>query len=187
MFQITTSFDITTSKSKVLWPVGLDEAKDQLNIRHEYVDKDLLLQGYIKAATRDIENMINKDIALTRNVSQIWSFSGDIVKIVEAPFIEIESLKDSQDASVAWNVNETRGYYEYWILKTSGSITSDPLTVTYLTGWTPDACPEELKQAILIRVADFFNVERESYSPNIRNNQVIERLVSYYMPTQMRF
>lgn len=56
------------TKTKVSFPVSLDEAKRHLRVDETFEIDDDFIQGLIFAATLRAEQYIGKDIALTNNV-----------------------------------------------------------------------------------------------------------------------
>lgn len=181
-------YDITISKERRSlsdYPVTLEDVRDNCNIPSEYNDKDTLIQNLIRAATQEAEHLIQKDIAKTRNVAKIWDFNGTEARIWQGNLNEIEGIVDTADASISYDETETRAHNEYFDLKLSSSVTSDPLTVQFITGFAPINCPETLKQAILIKVDDYFSVRGSFMDTNKRENGAFDRLLGYYMPARM--
>lgn len=177
------SQEITTQKTVTCYPVTLSEAQNQLNICDTNIDEDTLIQSYIMAATKEAEQLIQKDIARTNNISKLWDFSGIDTIINEGNFVEVTGITGADDASIGWDTNETRGYHEYFNLELNSSVSADPLIVTYITGWEAENCPEIIKLAIKIKVTDYYDMERQDYIIGAsKNNKVFERLLGFYKP-----
>ena len=174
--------DITKTKSK--YPVKVSDAKTHLRLDEDDIDDDSYLKSVIKAATRQAENYIGKDIALTSSVAKFWGFSGDTIRLDEGNLISIDSV--ISDTSTALTVGTTRkhdGYAEI-LLTTSVTYSTDytPLTVNYTTGYaTTSDVPEDIKQSILIKIANSYDVNREDDTPSfLRNSYASNNLLDSY-------
>jgi len=149
-------------KTKSDWPVSSTDVKSHLKIDPDDFDNDNYLDSItIPSATRYCENFIGKDIALTKNVLAIDSFSGSDVRINSGNLISVEYvITDSStlvtDYTIVWN-------RDYFILEFPSLVTSDPLKVEFTTGYNEGECPEDIKSAVLIKCCDEFDVERSSY------------------------
>ena len=179
-------YQVKTSKLKIGYPISLTEAKRHLRVEDSFVQDDDMIQDIIEDATEIIESFIQKDIALTQNVTEIYDFIGDTVWIEESPLKEVTEIISDASTAVTWE--NTFPYYNYFQVDlTSGSsITSDPLTVKYTTGYSfsDSDIPKTLKRAILIKIGDLYDVERQGYSlTTIKSNDAVDRLIAKYKST----
>ena len=166
------------TKTKLSYPISLKEAKRHLKVINFNDDDDYITQ-LISAATQQCENYIGKDIAKTRNVVEIDDFCSDNFRVNEGNFLEVETV--ITDASTLKNVENTTAYYNYFTTELTESISSDPLTITFTTGYEDDECPEIIKQAILVKIADMYDVERTSYEySGYKDNRIFERMLEPY-------
>ena len=56
---------------------------------------------------------------------------------------------------------------------------TDPLIVTFKTGYA--TCPEDIKQAILIKIGDLYDSERSSYTfTSSRDTKAFEKMLDSY-------
>jgi len=167
------------SKTKTDYPVSLAEAKRHLRVDKDFYDDDDYIQGLIYAGTQKAEEYIGKDIALTTTVLDLYDFIGNDIVLDDANFVELTSIVT--DSSVAISSSEVRSYYNFTYIALSTSADADPLTVTYKTGYELGDCPAVIKQAILIKVGDLYDVDRSSYTLGIfKEGKAFERLLDSY-------
>jgi len=174
---------ITTSKVQLDWPVTVDRAKRHLHVDITDNDEDDYILSLIKAVTDEAASYIGKDIAYTRNTVNMYDFSGDKVKLWEGNFESTISVVS--DASVSQTVSFTFPYYNYFELELSASVTSDPLEVKFYTGWEQENCPAAIKHAVLLRVKDYYDIQRGSMNDfSLYNTMAFERLLGPYKNTR---
>lgn len=169
----------TPEKTILKQVVSLSEAKRHLNII-DNDDHDNQIEQIIEAATGAAENHIDKSIAYTRNVINLYKFSGDSFTINEGNLITVESIVS--DASVLKTIKNTFINLNDFSVDLDNSVSSDPLIITFTTGYeTADKCPTIIKQLILIKIADLFDVERTDYEfSSIKDNRIFERRLDFY-------
>ena len=158
-------------KTKTEYPISLSEAKVHLRVDVDYNNDDGYIQSLIKASVREAENYIGKDIALTTNAASIFDFTGDTLTLDEGNLSSVTNV--ITDVSTLATINVTKTFYNKFQILFPSTITSTteytPLTVNYVTGFTADNCPTEIKQAILIKVANMYDVNREDATPSYLN------------------
>jgi hypothetical protein len=172
-------------KTKLNYPVSLCEVKRHLRIDNDFVDDDAYLEGLIIAATQLAENFIEKDIAETSTVLRLDDFVGDYVRITDGNFLSLTSVVN--DASVAiGTVHQTSKHDNFFQIEWTTSLCSNPLTITYKTGFLENTTPPIIKQAILIKIADLYDSQRADYNwSGMQDNKVFENILTYYK--QIRF
>ena len=169
------------TKTIVDYPLSLNAVKRHLRLDNDFVDDDAYLMDLLKAATQYTEGYINKALTKTLNVLRIDDFCGDSVQIYEGNFLSLVSVKDANDTSIG-TVKQTSAHYDYFTIEWTDSIASDPLTITFYTGFEIETCPEVIKQAILIKVATLYDDARSSYSfSGMTDNKVFEALLQPYV------
>lgn len=160
-----------TAKTKTIYPVTLYEAKLHLRVDDDFTNDDGYIEGLIKAATQQAENYIGNDIAYTSNVTSYYDWSGDTVRVDEGNLIDVQYV--ISDTSVAQTISAIKSYYNYFevLLSESVSSTTDytPLKIEYTTGYDENECPEVIKQAILVKIANMYDVDREDATPKFLN------------------
>jgi len=166
------------TKTKTNYPVSLDEAKRHLRIDDNWDKDDDYIRNLIKAATHKCEEYIGKDIAETDNVLKIWNFIGSELWVEEGNFLSLTSVK-ADDNSTNISVNKTQVYYNRFYLELTESQDQDPLYVYYKTGYIPENVPALIKQAVLVKIGDLYDVERQSYS-NEKENYAYQRLLDSF-------
>jgi len=160
-------------KTKVSWPVSLSEAKRHLRVEDDFHEDDDYIQNLIYAATAKAEQYIGKDIAETTNSQSLYDYSGDDLTLMEGNFNSFTEAVT--DTSTAYNAIETRIYYNSAYVELSESVSSDPLVVSYKTGYDQGECLPLIKQAILIKIKDFYDEQRSSYDKGtVRPNKAFE-------------
>jgi hypothetical protein len=164
-----------TTKSKVNYPLSVSEVKRHLRLDSDFVDDDDYINTLIIVATQYCENYIGKDIAYTLNTLRIDDWDGDFLKVYDANFLSATTSHGT--------ILQTSTHYDYFQVEFTESVSADPLTLTYYTGYaTTSTTPELIKQAILVKIADLYDNERSSYGyGGSRYNTVIEMLLSGYV------
>jgi len=167
------------TKTRSSWPVSLSEAKRHLRIEDDFHEDDDYVQNLIYAATQKAEQWIGKDISETTNVQLIYDFSGSSIKITEGNFDSF--TQGVTDGSTLLSVDYTEVFYNYANVYFNNSYSADPLTLTYKTGYEEEEVPAIIKQAILVKIGDLYDIERQSYvMGSIRENKAFEHLLDSY-------
>ncbi len=166
-------------KTKLSYPVSLSEAKRHLRIEEDWHDDDDYISSLIIAGTQKAENYIGKDIAETNNTQIIYNFVSDTITIMEGNFLEF--TQGVTDASTLISTDYVDIGYNFVNVVLPSCINSDPLTITYKTGYEETDCPALVKQAILVKIADLYDIDRQSYTEgNIKQNKAFESLLDSY-------
>jgi hypothetical protein len=168
-------------KTKILYPVLIDEIKRHLRIDVTLEEDDDYLNNLVKAATQSAEDFIGKDIARTQNVLRINDFDDDYLKVYEGNFLTSGlTVVDSNSVAIG-TVLRTSIHYDFFTIEWTSSIASDPLTVTFFTGFEENTCPEVIKQAIMIECANLYDFEKSSYTNNyVKRGDAFDRLLRSY-------
>lgn len=167
------------TKTKLYYPVTLEEAKRHLRVDDTFVLDDDYITALIQAATKKAEEYIGKDIALTNNVLLLDNYSGDTLFYEEGFFNSLTSVVTDSSSLVV--PSKTRKYLNAFYLEFTNYMDADPLTVTFKTGFTQGECPLDIKQAILIKIGDLYDGERSSYTfTSSRDTKAFERMLDSY-------
>ncbi len=167
------------TKTKVSFPVSLDEAKRHLRVDETFEIDDDFIQGLIFAATLRAEQYIGKDIALTNNVLILDDFCSDTLFYDEGNFNSLTSIID--DASISYSPLKTRTFRNGFYLEFSSVIDTDILTISFKTGFNYNQCPQDIKQAILIKISDLYDSERSDYQfTSTRDTKAFERILDVH-------
>jgi uncharacterized phiE125 gp8 family phage protein len=166
------------SKSKSIYPVTLDEVKRHLRVDSDYFEDDAYLENaVIRSATRFCENFIDKDIAYTSNRYTLYDFYDSYLSIDEGNLI---SVSDVSINGTLYNDYDLKTYSDSFSLSWDYYIggADNTITIDFITGYENGECPEEIKQAVLIKCGDLYDVERSSYTlGNAKKNEVVERIL----------
>ena len=79
-------------KTKLTYPVTLDEAKRHLRVDERFELDDDYISRLVFAATKKAEEYIGKDISLTSNVLTIDNFCSDTLFYDEGNFYSLTSV-----------------------------------------------------------------------------------------------
>jgi len=200
MFYLTLYGLVSTTqltKTKISYPLSLSEVKRHLRLDNDFVDDDDYIMTLINAGTQIAENYIGKDIALTSNTLRIDNFgtflannqsvnitagfNGDYIKIFDGNFLSVTSVLDGNSNPIG-TIAQTSKHEDYFLIEWVQSITGDPITINYLTGFNDTiTIPEVIKQAILVKISDLYDSERSSYNFNSsKKGDVFENLLNFY-------
>jgi len=166
-------------KTKSSWPVSLSEAKRHLRVDEDFHDDDDYISVLIQAATEKAERYIGKDIAETTSVQALYDFLGSYLWIPEGNFRSLDYAVT--DTSVYATISKTDIRYNGVYIEFDTSYDADPLTISYSTGYTEGECPPSIKQAVLIKIADLFDIDRQSYTEgSIKESKAFEYLLDSF-------
>lgn len=175
-----------TVKTKTLYPVTLGEAKTQLHVEEDFQLDDIYITQLIENATQEAEIYVDADIAYTSVTDIFYDFDGSLITIQESPFIAIVSIaytdKDGTETTLSSDDYRIRkGQMKFSVeLEDSLSLEDGFLRIIYTTGYaTREAVPSLIKQAILQRVSDYYDVNRGSMvSGSFKDSGAFERALS---------
>ena len=166
---------IRITKTKGAYPVSREEAKTHCEIETSDEHVDGYIDRLVKASTEYFENRIGKDLAVTTNIARLYNFTGGEVIIPEGNVRSVQYV--ISDTSTSLNVSDTRYYANYFkVMLTSNigySTEYTPLQVQYTSGFDEDECPEIFKQAILIKIKNFYDLDRDESRPIFRTRIAI--------------
>lgn len=174
---------ITKVKSDYL--IGLSEAKQHLRV--DTTDEDAYISNLIKAAVGMAENYIQKDIVPTVNTLVMNDFSGTLVEIDEGNFVSLTSVKDAGNNSLTYS--ELEIFDSFFRFELDASQNDATINVVFNTGFSNTTLPATIRQAVLIKLADLYDVDRntygfQTYQKNLANN-AFESLLNYYVATRV--
>jgi len=171
------------AKTKSIYHLALEEAKSHLRLRDEFTNDDDQIIGLIKAAVEFVEGDIEKDIAYTANVLTRNEWGGSVIRVNEGNLISISSITttESGGSPVALSDYTTYVYRDYFKVDLDTAVSTDLLTVNFITGYAADAIPWDLRQACLIKVSDFYDVDRSSSRfVTIKDTAAYDRIINRY-------
>jgi len=164
--------DLTQSVQK--YHVELDDVKRNLRMDDDDNDDDILISRLIKSAYKECENYINFDIAYKLNTLKVYNFNSDVI-VLNTPNISsisgITYLKNGEYVEVTDYQKLERRNKTLISFQTSFdntyTIDTDELVITFYSGYELDLeLPEDIRQAIIIKTCDLFDVEGNSYITN---------------------
>ena len=177
-----------TVQTKTTYHVTLAEAKKHLNIETGFTDDDDYITQLIKESTSNAENYIDGDIALTSNVYTTYDFGGTLIQIDTAPLIAVSAISylDDDNNAVAIDPDDLdvvriqKGIQKFNIILEE-VISTDELTITFTSGYDSGKCPEAIKRAVLLQIADWFDVQRGSLiSKAFNDSEAFYRALNFY-------
>lgn len=172
---------ITKVKSDYI--ITLAEAKAHLRV--DTTTEDTYITSLIKSAVDYVENYLNKDVVETINTLVIPNFSGFLVEVDEGNFASITSVKNAANETILTQYLRVYDSYFEFSLET-GQSQSD-ITVVFKTGYVAATLPPSIRQYILIKIGDLYDVERNSYAFNtITRQRLEEMLLSFHQAKKIK-
>ena len=169
------------SKVKSVYHIDRDQAKEHLRVEDDYKDDDRIIDRLIKAAHAIAETKIGKDIAKTTNVLTRYDFAGGIIRVNEGNLISITAISVKETETPLENFT-TYVYRDYFKIVLDDYIDTDELTITFETGFDKDLCPWDIQQAILMKIADLYDIDRaSSVISNMKETGAFDRLLTPYV------
>lgn len=179
--------EIVKTKESADSIVTLLAVKQHLVIDETFILDDQLLLDKIDVARSIAEDDCGRDLVETSNVLEFVDFCGDSWEINESPYVSMESLVGVDENGS----NELVEGTDYKIVKKNSffvilfpeSKKYSSLTATFNTGYTCDTLPRTINQAILVLIADMYDVERSSTTSglNFRDNKTYQRLIQRHI------
>jgi uncharacterized phiE125 gp8 family phage protein len=174
------------TKVKSDYIITLFEAKQHLRV--DTTDEDNYILNLIRAAVGYAENYIQKDIVSTTNTLVLEDFSGVLIEVNEAPFVSLTSVKDVNGAALVYDYLKI--YDSYFTLELEQSQSESTVTLEFVTGYTNATLPAAIRQAVLIKIADLYDVDRNTYGfqnyQKAAANNAFEALLNYYMANRVK-
>lgn len=168
------------TKTKLIYPLALCDVKRHLRMDNDFTDDDDYLENLIVAGTTIAENYIEKDIAKTYNELRTNGYFYNDLKIREGNFLGVVSVSDNNLAAIG-TVNRTIVGDDYFQINWDSDISSDPLYVSFYTGYNEDETPPLIKQCILIIIADLYDNQRSNINwSGLTDNKVWQTLLDRY-------
>lgn len=168
---------MTTEQTKVIEDytslISLLMIKKQLVIEDDYLEDDDYLTQLLEVAFEFIENECNSEIVETVNVYTDNHFSGRSLRIDSARLLEVTSIK-VDDEDISYTLMQEHNHFDLLF----GDSIDGKLVITYNTGYKAEKIPMILKQAVLIKLTDLYDVERNNASHI--NNSTIDNLIKRY-------
>lgn len=165
------------TKSKDFSFIALSEVKSHLRINQNFLDDDIYIQILIKSATRIAEDYINDDIALTNVTITYQDFNDKYFDISTANLSAVTISGDSTSIS-AYSINY---YLNYKQIEFDNYIDVDELIINYISGYDSTTIEPAIKQAILIKIGELYDIDRNGYvTNNIKYSRSFENLLNPY-------
>lgn len=150
------------TKVKTSYPIDLPAARVQLRLDDDFIRDDNYIESLIPVATQAAENRIRKDIAITTNVLKLYNFAGSTIKLNQGNLISITAITTKENPLVPLDNYNVYIYSNRFRIELDDHVTTDELTVTFETGYPQGSVPPTIRQAILIKVADLYDLDRAS-------------------------
>jgi hypothetical protein len=175
--------------SKTYAFVTLDEAKEQANISKAFLDDDPLITRLLRASTLLAENYIENHIALTEYEGKQDRFIGALKEVEKGNFHSLQSITYTDKATGAEVMLSAGVGYEIasndvsFLIMIDEPIDAENLIINFKCGFDAISIEavEEIKQAVLIKFVDLYDIERSSYtSGNLKHQQTFENLLNYH-------
>lgn len=165
--------------------ITLAEAKTHARVATAFTADDAYLTSLITVATDMAEKYIQNHIALTDLTGIRKDFSGKEFTVFEGNFKAVTSLTytDNNGATVTlaaadYEVEAEEFYFRVFL---NQAITTKNLTIVFTAGFDATTIIPVIKQAILIKLVDLYDIERASYtSGSFQLNKAYESLLNYH-------
>ena len=169
------------TKVKTTYPIDLPAAREQLRLDDDFIRDDNFITGLIPVATQVAENRIHKDIARTTNVLKLYDFAGSVIKLNQGNLISITAITTKENPLAPLENYNVYIYPGRFRVELDDYISTDELSVTFETGYLPGETPPPIRQAILIKLADLYDLDRaSSVSVAVKPTGVFDLLLEPY-------
>ena len=167
--------------------VTLLSVKQHLVIDETFILDDQLLLDKIDIARSIAEDDCGRDLVETLNVLEFVDFNGNCWEINESPYVSMVSLigvdENGSNELVLGTDYKIVKKNSFFVILFSENKKYTTLTATFNTGYDSETLPETIRQAILVLIADMYDVERSSTTSglNFRDNKTYQRLIQRHI------
>jgi hypothetical protein len=164
-------------KNKTFNFIELSEVKSHLRINQSFLNDDQYLNLLIKSATRIAEDFIADDIALTNVTLTISDFYD---KYLDIPTVNLSGVTISGDSTSisGYSINY---HFNYQQIEFDNYVDVDELVINYSSGYNSTTIQPAIKQAILIKIGELYDIDRNGYvMNNIKYSRSFENLLNPY-------
>lgn len=174
-------------------PVTLDEVKRQLRIETSNTDDDDLLEDLIKAAREKAENFCNTYFCQCEasyifdkfpdNAAPLQIDAKDVQSIDSVSYLDADNAEVAMVESTDFTVDYDRMIIlpvDAWPEYAVEVMVQMTIGVPPVTGSPVGQVPYAVKQAVLIYVADLYEIRNEKTGLQIYNNKAAESLLMPY-------
>jgi hypothetical protein len=165
----------------------LKMVKDHLIIDVDFVQDDSLLLRVMESARSIAEDDIGIDLVSTKNTLEFIDFNSSCWEISESPFVSMVSLTATVDG-INTDLIENTDYTvvkkkSFFAIRFFENKVYDKLIAVFNTGYNLDTLPKTIQQALLVLVADLYDVERTSTTSGLNyvDNKTYERLIKHHI------
>ena len=150
-----------------------------------YTEDDVYLNSLLQVATDITGNYLDNHVALSVMESRVKDFSGTVIIIPEGNFHDITSIIYTDRYKVSHTLsgsgyNTTADDFSFKI-ELDQWIDATDLIINYRCGFDAATIRPVIKQAILIKITDLYDIERASYhSGSFQLNKAFENLLNYH-------
>lgn len=176
-------------KTKLIYHIKVDDVRSHLRDYDNDVPTDII-ERLIKVAYRMAENYIGYDIAYTLNELKVYDFFGDFINIKSASISKVSGISylDNENNYVEITDYQVLTKYNRFVISFQHSwdnnytIETDELLIKYYTGYELDLeLPEDIKNAIIVKVADLIDIETNSYTTSsYKKINTFENMLDFY-------
>ncbi|WP_017732717.1 head-tail connector protein [Nafulsella turpanensis] len=163
--------------------ITLQEIKHQTKVSEAYTADDIELNNLLKVATDMAGNYIENVIALTSFETKTGEFSGTKITINRGHFYGIDSITytDRYNQTITVTAFEVEAEDRQFTITFDSWIDATEMTINFKCGFDALTIPPVVKQAILIKLTDLYDIERASYtSGSFQLNKAFENLLNYH-------
>lgn len=180
-------------------PITTAEAKAHLRIYSSFTDDDTYIDSLIEAARQQAELYTNRQIMPATwklllpcfpSSNKIKIYKGIIASITHIKYYDDSNVLQTIDAANYESVIEDYFIYPYIVPVDNYSWPSTydkqkAIEVQYIGGWADAASvPKQLKQAILIMVAEMYEIRQETLKGSYFISELAKNLLNPYRLTE---
>lgn len=170
--------NIIKDKANRVNSITLQQIKKQLNIEESFSEDDQYLIDLLDVATVYVEDEIGCDVLLTQNTVTLDDISGSKIRVDEGEFNTLSFVGVNGEDLYGCTVKKEHNHFIINLPKTV--VDSDVVYVLFSTGY--DSIPTPIKQAILIKISDLYDVERNDkiIGVSVNSTRSIDSLIRTY-------
>lgn len=169
-------------KVKTDYFITLAEAKIHLRVSDDFTAEDSYITQLIKAAVGFAESYIDKSIASTTNTVTLQGWSGTIITINEGNYRSVTTVTGETSGLISSDDYEIKYDDSSFTITLDDSISDEDLILVFETGYILGTFPQEIRQAVYVKLTDLYDTERGSYHLGVMKREgVFESLLDYFV------
>lgn len=162
--------------------VSLNDLKQHLRIDENDSTYDAELIRLSKVAIIMAEKYTQADLSATVTLLEDYCINSNCYEVGESNINVIGITGATASDTFIVSDYSVQKFSSYTRIKFNNNVKADTIKIRYSSGYSVGTFPIDIKHAILIKVAELFDVDRQNHiATNIKPSKTFERLLAPYV------